>query len=209
MNCVEIKGNANEVEELLSFVETEDSDFDFNIIVPIPDNVENTQRGSRSFASEAVSIYLRTQIISNHLKWMMEKDEVAIENLEQAIKKWESEKKIDIELGYRIIENRAKYNNCGDCYEWCIEYWGTKSVAWDIHINNNSIYFDTAWTPCTPVIQKLAELYPGLEIEHSYFEPGVALAGVDTYKNGELIDLKVFDEGTNEYRYFSQFFYGI
>jgi len=30
---------------------------------------------------------------------------------------------------------------------------------------DNSIYFDTAWTPCTPVIQKLAELHPGLEID--------------------------------------------
>jgi len=206
MNCVEIKGNANEVEELLSFVKTEDNEFDFNIIVPMPESVRNTERGSLSFASEAVSNYLRTNIVSTHLQFMMDRDNVTLENIDNAIKQWECDKKIDIELGYRIIDNKVNYNGCGDWYEWALEYWGTKWDACETYINDNSIYFDTAWTPCTLVIQKLAELYPWLEIEHSYFEPGVPLAGVDTYKNGELVSANMYDSNTKEFNRLVQFF---
>jgi len=200
MNKIELLGTESDLQELLKFVKTKESDFDFSKIMPMPETIKNTERGSLSFASEAVSNYLKNQIVSNHLKWMMEKEEITIDNIDEAIKKWESEKRVDVEMGYRILENRKNHNGCGDWYEWAIENWGTKWEACEVEIIDNVICFDTAWTPSTPVIERLAELFPKVALLYKYFEPGVSLAGSERYEDGECVQLNVFDIDEKEYQ---------
>lgn len=90
-------------------------------------------------------------------------------------------------------------------YNWSIENWGTK---WDLHeisdygledvekaIAENkgddelqvSYYFDTAWSPCSPVVVAMSKQFPNLSFEHAYEEDGEAYAGIDTYEAGECI----------------------
>jgi hypothetical protein len=75
-----------------------------------------------------------------------------------------------------------------------VNSWGTK---WDI-ANSDSVglsigegavsyWFSTAWAPPSPVILRLAEIFPELEIIHSYSEPGCDFWGIETYAKGELI----------------------
>jgi hypothetical protein len=86
------------------------------------------------------------------------------------------------------------YNAGG--YGWCIENWGTKWNAIEPDVDdfagNAQLDFDTAWSPCQPVIAKLAELYPTLSFKHSYEESGMNFSGFDTYENGTL---KIHQEG--------------
>ena len=49
-------------------------------------------------------------------------------------------------------------------YSWCNEKWGTKWDACHVQITRDDedyleICFDTAWSPATPVIEKIRELY--------------------------------------------------
>lgn len=60
--------------------------------------------------------------------------------------------------------------------------WGTQWNSFDGILNRNSdreltLLFETAWSPCIPIIDKLIEIYPELEFKYYYYEPGAVLAG--------------------------------
>ena len=70
-------------------------------------------------------------------------------------------------------------------YSWRVNNWGTK---WDVesyyidHYKKGNNYvielsFDSAWSPPRAAMNKLKELYPQIEIEHYYFEPGCDYVG--------------------------------
>ena len=192
MNKLETRGEIEDINELFDFVKSENSQFDFNRIIPMPESIKATERGSLSFASEAVCLFLNDGIITNHLRWMLDKNQVTKEELPEVIKKWEEENKIDLSLGQRIIDNRRKYD-CGDWYEWSINNWGTKWDACEITIDDNLICFETAWSPCSPIVEKLAIMFPKVKLIYKYFEPGVCLAGRETYEGGECTEVDIFD----------------
>ena len=73
-----------------------------------------------------------------------------------------------------------------------VNSWGTK---WDVfgegvHKSRDEgsvgYSFQSAWSPPTPVIERLAEIFPEVEIEFKYMETGCDFWGVETYENGEL-----------------------
>lgn len=71
-----------------------------------------------------------------------------------------------------------------DWYSYHCSYWGTKWNACDSSCNLDLldsgclyIFFNTAWSPCEPIIHKLIELYPNLTIDYKYYEPGMGFAG--------------------------------
>lgn len=60
--------------------------------------------------------------------------------------------------------------------------WGTKWNSFDGILDRYrdkelQLYFETAWDPCVPIINKLIEMYPDLEFRYYYYEPGMQLAG--------------------------------
>jgi hypothetical protein len=76
------------------------------------------------------------------------------------------------------------YNSGG--YEWCVSNWGTKWGAYEVEVyehpkRGTCITFQSAWSPPTPVIRKLFELFPTLHFEHEYFECGAGYCGAITY----------------------------
>ena len=81
----------------------------------------------------------------------------------------------------------------GGSREWNIENWGTK---WDCYASEIKLtdydedgilihfYFETAWSPPFPVIEKLAELFPDVSVLHRYADEGGQWEGVHFYKEG-------------------------
>lgn len=82
------------------------------------------------------------------------------------------------------------YSDAG--YTWQADHWGTKWGAYDLSIHSDlgllRLSFDTAWSPAVPIIEKLAEMFPALEIEHHFDEPGMCFQGTHTYMEGELVN---------------------
>jgi hypothetical protein len=71
-----------------------------------------------------------------------------------------------------------------DWYDWCVDNWGTKWNSYDVSINEDSIGFNTAWSPPTPVIIELAEK-TGKDWTLRYSEPGCDFCGeLTAYKDG-------------------------
>lgn len=100
----------------------------------------------------------------------------------------------------------AKYG-CRDWYEWRIKYWGTK---WDV-MGSGELFghqsgtlfaaFESAWSPPIPGILAISKMFPDVQFDLCYEEPGcnfegqfVALGGENiadlhrSFTEGELID---------------------
>lgn len=60
-------------------------------------------------------------------------------------------------------EDREKYPL--NWYDWNLENWGTKWNAYDVKIDDNKIYFDTAWSTPEPIILKMQEMFQEVDIE--------------------------------------------
>lgn len=97
-----------------------------------------------------------------------------------------------------------------DWYDWCVDNWGTKwdcgeyvSVTGledvDKALEENkpekelSLHytFQTAWTPCTPVVAEMARQFPYLSVKHDFVEEGCLIVGIDEYKDGALVSQKM------------------
>jgi len=192
-NSLQLKADSETVKSALAYLKGKDSDFDFNKIIPMPESIRATQRGSLSFASEAVCLYQNEGVINNHLKMMMAEAQIDEKQLQEAITDWLRRKRVDLGLGQQIIANRKRYCNCGDWYEWSIKKWGTKWEAWDVTVANDTVTFTTAWSPCSPVIEKIAGLFPKVQLVYQYFEPGAILAGKEIYINGKCLKAETYE----------------
>lgn len=92
-----------------------------------------------------------------------------------------------------------------DWYSWRVQNWGTKWPADGeaMEVNEEpagegrkrrTYIFDTAWSPPGPLCDYLAEQYPQLEFRLVYYEQGNCLAGVATWKDGELVDMEDYED---------------
>jgi len=100
-----------------------------------------------------------------------------------------------------IAYNKSKYG-AKDWYDWCNANWGTKWDASDaIIITDQEIdgehhltyQFQTAWAPPFPVHDKLAEMFPNINIFTNYDESGCDFSGWRCYQIGELIREREYD----------------
>jgi hypothetical protein len=82
------------------------------------------------------------------------------------------------------------YNHGG--YEWCCDNWGTKwnsmgsagASSVEHHKSGISVAyysFDTAWSPCVPVIRALAERFPELHFSIHYKEEGMGFEETEEF----------------------------
>ena len=81
--------------------------------------------------------------------------------------------------------------------EWNRENWGTKWGCMDGFVQDTGgIYFNTAWSPACPIIQKLSELI-GESLRLTYLEEGMGFCGeYITHPDGKYED-KVYDDLKN------------
>lgn len=95
-----------------------------------------------------------------------------------------------VALGKTAVENKEQYG-VETWYDWCIDHWGTKWNAYSIDdesvCEENQFRFLTAWSAPHPVIEKLAELYPSLQIMHQWADEDLGYnIGERNYQNGAL-----------------------
>lgn len=75
-------------------------------------------------------------------------------------------------------------------YDWSCENWGTKWNSEDAHcewFSDSLVYdFETAWSPCDPVIEALAKMFPDTKVFYRFSEPGCCFCGEREYENGKI-----------------------
>lgn len=105
-----------------------------------------------------------------------------------------------IDLGEKVYRNIQKYG-VPDWYDWSVHNWGTKwnSCNTWVDLKTCSICFDTAWSPATLIIEKLAKLYPKAKIIFSFAEEQTGYySGQSIFKDGELVDEELYKPFSKE-----------
>ncbi|MCM1008239.1 MAG: hypothetical protein NC485_09985 [Ruminococcus flavefaciens] len=83
------------------------------------------------------------------------------------------------------------------CYEnnqrdWAVANWGTKWNSYgytsDMEFKDGKLAFLTAWTAPHPILQRLSEIYPEIEITHEWADEDIGMnCGKHVYFDGEIV----------------------
>ncbi len=94
-----------------------------------------------------------------------------------------------LDFGKRVLDNYAQYGAV-DWYDWRCNNWGTKWNAAFTEIpceGTADVYFDTAWSPVTALMQELSKQHPECKFEYEYAEEQAAfLTGKFEIENGNV-----------------------
>ena len=171
--------------------------FDFNKIVPMPEELKIVSGASGEWGMRYIILKSK-----NYDCLLSEEDRNFINqfesNDEESIKEY-------IELCKKYLYNLSKYGH-KNWYDWCNDpsNWNTKWNSCDSEcdrIDDNEVMFTfyTAWSFCTPVIKRLSEMYPELDIEFMYAdEDAGSNCGYGSLKGGEYIEYNTPDCDSNE-----------
>lgn len=203
-NVLTFEGDSEKIKELLHLIKCKDEPLgsvDFGKLIPMPESL-NIESGSRTI--RGLQVY-REFVDVYTLMGTEEKDLLNIpEESEQAFLKVRKDVEPDEwELGKIAFQNKLKYG-ATDWYDWCIENWGTKWNAYDygeVDENDNEIYFYTAWSAPHPIIEKLASMFPELQITHKWADENLGYnCGQCVFEGGELTE-EYYPEGDEAFRF--------
>ena len=160
-NHVDITGNKEDVRR---FIEMVTDKFDYNRVIPMPEELQNTQSP--------------TKILT----------QAEYEEQEKLNKKMADEGKAeDMFLEQGITEQMQQdfisRFGCDNWYDWSIANWGVKwnTAPENVNFDDGDTWarweFLSPWGPPELVCQELRELFPNVDITWFYQEPGMQMSG--------------------------------
>lgn len=171
--------------------------FDFNKLIPRPEDLNVVEGGVTELAVETV-------IRSLGLKTM---NDEAYNTRINGIWKDKSETELK-EMGITYIRNKALYGSF-TWYDWSCNNWGTKwNAARTKIINSDIIQFETAWSVPEPIIIKLSKMFPDLKLELWYHYEGGFGSGYVVFVNGGIVAEEFYEPNTEEYYKNVSFIFG-
>lgn len=225
-----IEGENSEqiMKSLLKKDDFDDIEFDFNKIVPMPDDLNIV---SGSLTDDCYSVYLSSLPIQEAMKdielyvnsamfpeflrgrqFLKSKEEID-KIVKHSIERLQEPDKLDptrpvfktkddvIAYGKRVSDNLKNYGS-KDWYDWCVKNWGTKWNACGTEFdesNPTQIKFDTAWSDVRMLISKLSEKYPNNLFIYNYaMEETGVYTGVASFKDGKVYDEAEYDDQSKE-----------
>ena len=182
---------------VFEFIKTEESNFDFNTLIPMPESLDINSGSETS----AAFVYALTDGYKNDYSAPF-KHRVYFGSVFNPFSSWDSELNWSkeffsrliteeqqtsfIELGKKVVSNFNQYG-VGTWYEWGPKNWGTKWNAYEVKVNNNYIEFDTAWNAPMPVLNALVEKF-NLTCDIRAFDEGGNFWFIQKYVGGKLME---------------------
>lgn len=107
----------------------------------------------------------------------------------------------EFDLFVKCLTNMRNHGHLS-WYTWGIENWGTKWNAYgqpDNRDTENQIYFQTAWSTPFPVIKKLSEMHPNVNIQLDYAdEDSGCNTGTVCFENGSPVSVMQYESQSKE-----------
>lgn len=174
VNILKVNGSDEQVKNVFAHMKTEYSEFDFNKIIPMPEelNIESSSDGRIGME------YLLYKSNDGFERY--------VDTYERIEKLPDERKNQIIELGKKYLSNLAKYGYT-NWYDWCRVNWGTKWNAYDIEkVDDYTIEFNTAWSGVSNLIRQLSLKFPEVEFEYTFADEDAGYnTGKRTIVNGE------------------------
>lgn len=199
-------GEQEEIKKLTDAIRSEESKetliaIDFEKIIPMP---KELRAEVHSGIDSAVKWALK-MIQMNVEDMKSEKEITAITKQLESISAYRQKSPLEFSdedwcLFIQCLNNVRKYGHMY-WYSWSIENWGTKWNAYEQSEEENLICFDTAWSTPFPVIKRLSELFPKVQITLEYADENIGYnVGNHTFRKGELITSFAPEGGSYEAR---------
>ena len=181
-----LHGEESDIRKVLELVKSNESEFDFNKIIPMPKTL-HLPAGGHDDQSIQYAISKKSNDERMEVKDCLVKTQCSFygnyfnkvysriwteEELEKCAKEFNADckahsfddtdyKALGIktfeDLGNAYINNIISYG-CDTWYDWCCEHWGTKWNACEVYVGKNSILFQTAWSVADPILEAFAYL---------------------------------------------------
>ena len=197
MSKIHFSGDQSRIDELLEFIKGDDTLFDFNKVIPMPEslNIETSSRtdsGLKAYRDFITMYTMDGTVEKDLLNIPKEKEEIFLKarpdiNLDE----WN--------LGRTAFQNEQKYGS-KSWFEFHIQAWGSKWNSYNSEMaEDNTIEFCTAWTNVKPVVIALSQKFPDIEMKYQWADEDIGLnMGDVTFKGGECIDEISFENDSKE-----------
>lgn len=190
-NKLQIVGDPARVKEIFSQICDSDGCIDFEKIIPSPQVIKDVGEIHHGIVTAVEAKYM-ANVDPNPLIAVLE-----LNSRRKASVKKEDEP---------AFERSCKaYEETGFVYwyDWNVDNWGTKWNAYDQPDERNAtdtMYFQTAWSAPRPIISKLAEMFPDVEINLWYAdEDSGCNTGHIIHKGGLSRDERFANESAKAY----------
>lgn len=160
---IHLNGREEDIKKVLELVKSEESEFDFNKLIPMPkelaiDSSSLNELAIICYTSNKLTIPFE-ELDRKYLKHVtnMFNPQWAETLYHDRLPKRKEDFDELYKLGRVCCSNIDKYDYV--CwYEWCIDNWGTKWDAGDVCIDENVVSFNTAWSVPDPILEAFAYL---------------------------------------------------
>lgn len=170
-NRLQFKGEKKEIIRLKETIKAEKVHIDFNKIIPMPKGIETEAHsgitGWVEICTGKIDFKPITSQNQNDIHNILEM--LKLSNAITTLQKGRGVldlTDVDFETFIQLLRNTREFGEM-NWYEWSIKNWGTKWNAYDQDDNRNGgvdIYFQTAWSAPLPILEKLATMFPTVEI---------------------------------------------
>lgn len=178
-NKITFNGNEKDILKLRKFVTSEERNFDFNKITPMPEELNLVSGSDETIARDCAKARREGKTTCKEFE-----------------RGWSRGRSFDewADLGEKYLSNIDKYG-ASTWYDWCWKHWGTKWNAADSYWESDyTVTFETAWEMPFPILNKLTKLFPNVTFEGVYADEDVGSnCGSFYYDGGSLTANEVND----------------
>jgi len=199
--------------QISEFVASEKQAFDFNKIVPMPEELNLEEGGANDFFKDLwkkfgglIGCDPDPDADYNDILHMMTAYELdAARRYIEGHGRKDGEPMSDLSIvkeamrrGYQYLRNREMYGGCETWYGWCIENWGTKWNAYYICEPEDEAFgweFNTAWSAPEPVLTVLSAIFRNARFILRYADEDLGQnCGIIVFENGEKDEFPALTE---------------
>ena len=195
VNHISLHGDPQKIREVLEAIKSDKlgiGSMDFNKIIPMPKSLDieagtRTDRGLKAYR-DFIEVYTLAGTLDKALS------QIPLKSEEVFLRQRADIKRDEWKLGKTAWNNIRQYGT-PTWYDWCVSNWGTKWNAYgydedtiDYH-DGDMLYFQTAWSAPHPVLEKLAEMFSDVELEHEWADEDIGHnCGRRSYQGGKRIE---------------------
>lgn len=159
----------NEINKVINFLRSKDSEVDFNKIIPMPEELRHTEAGNK--ADYAWAYYHAKELgdfaeIDKMLDYEWVKRE-GIKTRDELLEYLLGEMTDIYEYGKELHRLDELYG-CHDWYEWSLEHWGVKWNACDARREGNVITFEAPWEGVPRLMLMVSEKFPQVTMDYEF-----------------------------------------
>ena len=195
-NIIQLRGDQKRIREMLEQIKDDDfgiGTIDFQKVIPMPASLDIIS-GSKTHTG-----FSEYQRFIEVYTFGVERTQEELLNIPKDREQLYREKfcpEMDDEtwdLGRQAFQNKLLYGHT-DWYQWRIDNWGTKWNAYGYeegvdYSESEGIYCQTAWSAPHPVMEKLAQMFPDVEMSHAWADEDLGSnCGRVLYIGGECVE---------------------